>query len=423
MSTPTTLNTPTPIPDDVTPLATGISCGVVNCEDPEQCFATSEGPKCGMKGNWRLNPMVFPPIEYRGRKIGKKEDDQCVLFDYSLWTNENINWLLTFIYQNWASDNYDNVNINNITLPSGSFVRPLDYIGSCNEVLPFELESSTKIFLQQLYCDNGLCKKKFSTTDEICYSSNQCLSQLCGDATAIQPIDGNTIFEGKTCIFDNFVAYDQLKGNRNLNVIIDNHQRKDHKNKSKSKSSDSMVFVVIILLIILLGLIICGYARRLFRKQEENSVDNYSRRAIDPETGEITTLGGRVRRGASILLNRGGSLNRSNSVRTLPPYSVVAEVHPATSNVMVTSISESFFPPGELPPPYDSVTGNGNANTGRDVTTLDEVREDANNDHPPKELSIISELSEHTPRQSNSESRQEGESSDAVTASLTENPT
>ncbi|CAG8743706.1 10531_t:CDS:2, partial [Funneliformis mosseae] len=172
------------------------------------------------------------------------------------------------------------------------FVRPLDYIGSCNEVLPFELESSSKIFLQQLYCDNGLCKKKFSTTDEICYSSNQCLSQLCGDATAIQPIDGNTIFEGKTCIFDNFVAYDQLKGNR---------------------SSDSMVFVIIILLIILLGLIICGYARRLFRKQEENSVDNYSRRVIDPETGEITTLGGRVRRGASILLNRGGSLNRSNS--------------------------------------------------------------------------------------------------------------
>ncbi|CAI2180628.1 5250_t:CDS:2 [Funneliformis geosporum] len=402
MSTPTTSITPTPIPVDVTPPATGISCGAVTCEDPQQCFAKRQGPKCGKRGTWRLNPMVFPPIEYRGRKIGKKEDDRCILFDYSSWTNENIN----------------------------CFVRPLDYIGSCNYVLPYELESSNKIFLQQLYCDNGLCKKKFDTEDSSCFSSNQCLSQLCGDAIATQPNDGNTTFTGTTCRFDNFAAYDQLKGNRDLNVIINNeHHHTDNKQKN-GRNSDSMLVVVIILLIILFGLIICGYARRLFRKQDDNNDNNYSRRAIDPETGEIITLGGRVRRGASILLNRGGSLDRTNSVRTLPPYTVVAEVHPATSNVIVTSISQAFFPPGELPPPYDSVTRDGDSNTGHDATTLDEVREephssgrDANNDHPPKELSMNSESSEPTSRQSNSESdRREGDNSDAVTASLTDNP-
>src|SRR3954470_16063487 len=103
-----------------------IPCGVVlNCNNSQECFAAPKGPICtnsvDANYSWKLNSKVFPPIEYIGNKAGKNHN-RCELFDYTGWSSENIDWLLTFFYQNWDSNN-------NTTLPSGSFVRPLDNIG------------------------------------------------------------------------------------------------------------------------------------------------------------------------------------------------------------------------------------------------------------------------------------------------------
>ncbi|CAB4485881.1 hypothetical protein RhiirA5_359464 [Rhizophagus irregularis] len=357
-----------------------IDCGVRNyCYNSQVCFAAPEGPICGNVNNnittysWKLNSAVFPPIEYIGSTIGRKQRDPCEMFDYNLWSDENKSWLLTFFYQNWNLTN---------PIPPGSFVRPLDFIGSCSNIVI----SATDISLQQLYCDNNKCRKKINTNTQRanCVSSNQCLTQLCGLTTINQPADGNITVTNTTCINDGFIAYNQLKGSRSFNVIQGDDVNVKSGNNSDNiddpkNSSGSMVVIIIILVILFASMAIYGYARKMFKKRDNNEDDtHYLRREIDPETGEIITIstaGGRLRRGTSIL-NRGASLNRSNSIRTLPPYSVVDEERPpSSSNGIVNSIAQFFFPPGELPPPYDSLEENvSNNNTVLDIT-LDEVRE------------------------------------------------
>ncbi|GET63778.1 hypothetical protein GLOIN_2v1619916 [Rhizophagus irregularis DAOM 181602=DAOM 197198] len=354
-----------------------IDCGVRNyCYNSQVCFAAPEGPICGNVNSnittysWKLNSAVFPPIEYIGSTIGRKQRDPCEMFDYNLWSDENKSWLLTFFYQNWNLTN---------PIPPGSFVRPLDFIGSCSNIVI----SATDISLQQLYCDNNKCRKKINTNTQRanCVSSNQCLTQLCGLTTINQPADGNITVTNTTCINDGFIAYNQLKGSRSFNVIQGDDVNVKSGNNSDNiddpkNSSGSMVVIIIILVILFASMAIYGYARKMFKKRDNNEDDtHYLRREIDPETGEIITIstaGGRLRRGTSIL-NRGASLNRSNSIRTLPPYSVVDEERPpSSSNGIVNSIAQFFFPPGELPPPYDSLEENvSNNNTVLDIT-LDE---------------------------------------------------
>src|SRR6266536_318292 len=89
-----------------------INCGGYNCYSSQVCFAAPEGPICGdtNDGNittyhWKLNPTVFPPIEYIGNRIGRKFKDSCEIFNYNSWSDVNKSWLLTFFYQNWNSNN------------------------------------------------------------------------------------------------------------------------------------------------------------------------------------------------------------------------------------------------------------------------------------------------------------------------------
>ncbi|CAG8752632.1 5619_t:CDS:1, partial [Dentiscutata heterogama] len=67
------------------------------------------------------------------------------------------------------------------------------------------------------------------------------------------------------------------------------------------------------------------------------------------------SVSGRVRRNASVL--GGGGLSRGNSIRTLPPYTEMAE-EPSDQQDVITMLTRYFFPPGELPPPYDSIRPN-----------------------------------------------------------------
>ncbi|RIA93739.1 hypothetical protein C1645_819036 [Glomus cerebriforme] len=390
------------------------NCGVRNnCDSSQVCFAASEGPICdNINSNnttykWRLNFTVFPPLEYIGNIVGRKQKDQCEMFIDNSWSEENKNWLLSFFYQYWNSNS-------TISLPLGSFVRPLDYIGSCSNII----ETPEGIPLQQLYCDyDNKCKKKIKTLTKSCYSSNQCLSQLCGYMDARLPIDGNNQTIG-TCVSDGFVAYGLLKGNRAFNVnpvdnFSDNNNNNNNNNNSNSTDGNNdsnnknsgMAVIIIILVVLFSSMAIYAYARRIFKKRDNNDDDTrYLRREIDPVTGEIitiNTLSGRVRRGASILLNR-GNLNRSDSIRTLPPYTVMEEDHPnptSNGNGIVNSITQFFFPPGELPPPYEENENNNSNNTIHDVT-LEEVREgvtiegsDDNSTPPSRRSSLRSTIS------------------------------
>ncbi|CAG8612671.1 9468_t:CDS:2, partial [Acaulospora colombiana] len=279
------------------------SCGNYNCSNGQLCFLSLNGPRCATFNTnlslWALSPESFPPIAYLGNELAYSENDQCEIFSYSNWSNSDKNWLLQYFYNNWLPS----PSISN-KLPNGSFVQPLDYLGSCSGN---KLENSG---LPSLYCSpyGNICVKKLEAS-MTCNSSNQCISANCGNIPATSFSDG-TAKPKASCINDSDTSlFLTSNGTRTIFLTDDLGKEANSGNVSKPRNRE---------------------------------------RSIDPLSGE----GGRVRRSASALLNRNGTLNRSSSIRTLPPYSAVDEV--TYQPGVVSTIVNYFFPPGELPPPYES---------------------------------------------------------------------
>ncbi|CAG8811156.1 2811_t:CDS:1, partial [Gigaspora rosea] len=104
---------------------------------------------------------------------------------------------------------------------------------------------------------------------------------------------------------------------------------------------------VIVVIVVILLLISIGCCIKRFNSSVSTDLNSNTR-----------NLGGRVRRNGSIL--GGGALTRENSIRTLPPYTEMAEepTEPTDQQGVMTMLTRYFFPPGELPPPYDSIRPN-----------------------------------------------------------------
>ncbi|CAG8578011.1 1640_t:CDS:1 [Acaulospora morrowiae] len=315
-------------------------CGQKNsCRENEPCFLSSNGPSCDKHDSkWALSPESFPPIIYFGNKLANQENNTCESFNYSKWEDADIDWLLEYFYKNWLppSARYN--------LPVGSFVQPLNYLGSCSGS---KLENSG---LPSLYCspDQNKCVKKLEASST-CDSSNQCKSTRCGIMNATSYLDGKSKPNNVLlCMDSDAGALLTNNGTRRSFLPNDLGTTSGTSGNNSSYGTGQMIVVVVAIVIIFVAMSLCCYARKIFNKRGNNVM------SIDPLSVEGNSLSGRVRRGASILLSRNESLNRSNSVRTLPPYSAVAEEVTYQPGI-VSSIVNYFFPPGELPPPYESV--------------------------------------------------------------------
>ncbi|CAG8493437.1 21257_t:CDS:2 [Gigaspora margarita] len=366
-TTNTTTNTTNGTNTTNTPNITNLvgSCGVnFTCDNSSSsCYLPQSGPICSNLTNssgykWRLNPTVFPPIEYLGSQIGRR-GGACENFDYSSWSKSNQTWLLEYLRHYWVPNNDGTIPYNDNTLPPGSFVNPLDYIGSCS-------------YLDTIFCLNQTCVVKYRTQNT-CTSSNQCVFFACGNMT----IGNNNITNALTnmtynCVDDRGIL-GQLTFNqtRPWNVIsprqnLPNSPNSDNDRTSGGYSGQAVAVIVVIVIILLLISIGCCI------KRFNSSVST----DLNPNT---RNFGGRIRRNGSIL--GGGVLTRENSIRTLPPYTEMAEEPTETTETtdqqgVMTMITRYFFPPGELPPPYDSIRPNNETrpeDIRRDGVTFEEL--------------------------------------------------
>ncbi|CAG8752399.1 12121_t:CDS:1, partial [Racocetra fulgida] len=91
---------------------------------------------------------------------------------------------------------------------------------------------------------------------------------------------------------------------------------------------------------------------------------------------------------ASILVGGGGGLTRENSVRTLPPYTEMAE-EPSEQPGVISMFTRYFFPPGELPPPYEDLRSNETRNDDiRRISTLNYVSDVQGDPNDPTNRNI-----------------------------------
>ncbi|CAG8685514.1 22886_t:CDS:1 [Cetraspora pellucida] len=352
---------------------TNFTCGGLG--NPS-CYLLQTGPVCSDSSRdnnnrnftWRLNPSVFPPIEYLGRRVGGGRQTRCVGFNYSSWSQDNKTWLLEYLRYHWVPNNSSSFISNNDTLPPGSFINPLDYIGSC---------------MSSYFCSNGTCILKYPPQTN-CNSSIQCDSFACGNLTIVNTtnIDSNMTFN---CV-DNSSILLQLTANYsrpwNVNLLDQNPNSPPGREKIPTYSSQAVA--VIVLIIIILTLVSIGCCIKRFNS------------TLRP-TNLDRSAGGRVHRTASLLVGSGGGgLTREDSVRTLPPYTEMAD-EPSDQQGVISTFTRYFFPPGELPPPYEDVHsdetrnedirristlnyisdvhGNPTIPVTTDSTTLDEVRD------------------------------------------------
>ncbi|CAG8497678.1 4268_t:CDS:1 [Dentiscutata erythropus] len=310
-------------------------CGVnFTCDlSNSRCYLPPTGPICSDLTNiggykWRLNSTVFPPIEYLGNQQGVT-GGQCESFNYSSWSWSNKTWLLDYLRHHWVPNN-GTFSYNNNTIPAGTFINPLDYIGSC---------------FGPNFCSNQICIRKYRSPSS-CNSTNQCFDFICGNLTIVNNITealSNVTF---TCVDDNESIINILTNNqaRPWNVIPPNNL--NHFPNSPNTQYDrppaysGQAVAVIAVIVIIFFLIAIGCCIKRFNSSVDTDIDNRS-------------VGGRVRRTGSVL--GGGGLSRGNSIRTLPPYTEMAEEEPSDQQGVITALTRYFFPPGELPPPYDSI--------------------------------------------------------------------
>ncbi|CAG8504391.1 5494_t:CDS:2 [Diversispora eburnea] len=332
------------------------TCGKnVTCSSNQFCYLSSyDGPSCELKGSrnkpWMLDNSLFPPIRYIGNIRGEGLRSSCELLNCSRWTYLNKTWLIDYFYRNWINSNSSNSN-NETTVPTGSFVNPLEFLGSCR---------SSYSLTPDLYCLNRICEKRFNQTD-VCTSSNQCLSGNCGDIS----ITNITNLESES------------NPNSTLYCVNDYSIWRFLRSTNNSTTSSTLAALTIIFFTLFVLSTLCCYAKKVMRKQREE----YMQRS-----GE-----GGLRRGGSLL----STINRSNSVRTLPPYTAVSDPPNQTDiNPGIFSTLTNFLFPGELPPPYEDENDGSedhnirrftNLNFINDIQNIDESREMERGDESDRE--------------------------------------
>ncbi|CAG8552124.1 8700_t:CDS:2 [Ambispora leptoticha] len=323
------------------------SCGYKGpiCGDDQSCYIipprnlTCQNSSNSSSPSWKLNATTFPPIEYAGPLFADSVGKQCEILP-------------------------------SIEGEAGEFVKCyynlLMNIGSCLD----DFQST------RLYCNASTqtCYNKLDSGAE-CVSSNQCKSEECtgsnlgSDLELLDIQDSNVT---TTCVnspSSSSSAFSILTGNGRKPNASYKQTFPDEKsvNTSGSNNGDGsttnngqVAVIAACVLIMVISVMLIIYARRIFKRQMLEDLETTGLEIDDNHNGEhgnnngtvpISSMGLRIRRGASILLNH-DSIRRSNSITTLPPYQTVEE-QPSPS--IMTSITNWLMPPGELPPPYEAI--------------------------------------------------------------------
>ncbi|RHZ77906.1 hypothetical protein Glove_169g51 [Diversispora epigaea] len=343
-------------------MSTDMTCGNVTCNPNQICYLSSDGPSCELNRNkinkpWRLDNNLFPPIRYMGNKRGEVEGSSCDLLNCSGWDDLNKKWLIDYFYQNWINSSSSDLNT---TIVPGSFVNPLEYLGSCLESDQYPI----------FFCSNGTCEKRKNSTN-VCKSSNQCLSSKCGNVSITNMTHLEILTNPNyTLNCEDDTSIWSLMDSSGKEFYMDRNSYYFNKNSGNGNGNDggsnsissTLVVITIIFFILFVLSTLCCYAKKVMRKQREEFIQRSE---------------GGLHRGGSLL----STINRSNSVRTLPPYTAVSDPPNQTGiNPGIFSTLTNFLFPGELPPPYEDENYGSEDQDIRRITNLNFINDIQNAD-------------------------------------------